>query len=164
MDIKDFRESKYFTFEGACPLWDTSRASIYVDLPGTEKSAEYLGSFIDDINVRLEWLDSHRRVIEDALIEDGMVSLAEDWVQSLPKEDGEDFYVVEDGQKVCLPITADDFRKSLRLVEAAVCFSGGKALASLELYIVCSPDYFAGHCIIATVSSRNKVECKSLAG
>ncbi|MDE7093934.1 MAG: DUF2262 domain-containing protein, partial [Oscillospiraceae bacterium] len=52
------------------------------------------------------------------------------------------------GQKICLPITEEDFANSLYLDWISFDCAEGKNKITIELFLTCSPDYFSGHTII----------------
>ena len=89
--------------------------------------------------------------------------LAEDWASSAePAEDEtQECYLMENGAKVFLPITKEDFAASLRYVSVTV-YAGENI--SLELYLGCEPDYFAGHSIGMKIGADHTLEGGDLWG
>lgn len=165
MEISAFRPGKYFSFEGEYPLWGT-RVSVGIGLGNSvvDKNQQ-LADSLPAIEERLTWLESNRPTIEKALLDDGMVSLAEDWASSAEEaEDALGCYVMEDGQKVCLPITSQDFCRSLSVSSLGMYCEDGKEDIMMDVFLVCSPDYFAGHSINITIKADGSVKNNSLCG
>lgn len=130
-----------------------------------DKAAE-LKAHLPDIEGQIDWLDQAFPSIAKVLLEDGLVELAEDWAsgaQAAEEESGE-CYVMEDGQKVFLPITEKAFCRSLYMDGISLSFEEGWDRPSMELYIGCSPDYFAGHCMVVAADGEHRLSCGGLAG
>jgi Uncharacterized protein conserved in bacteria len=166
MNIVDFTRGKYDAFEGKTTIWGAENVRIAISFFDETKGREdeYLAKYLVSINEKLGWIEQNRQKAEKALLDYGMVALAEDWVSGAEEAEDEEqeCYVVEDGQKVFLPISNEDFCKSLSLVTIALYFD--EETSNAELYLVCKPDYFAGHCVMASVDTENQVKCGSLAG
>ena len=98
------------------------------------------------------------------LIDDGMLELAEDWASSAEEAEDEEqeCYVMEDGEKVFFPISEKDFTDSLYVESITMNIENNEI--SLEIFFCCSPDYFAGHCIIVEVDRDGNITSQSLAG
>ena len=71
---------------------------------------------------------------------------------------------MEDGTKVYLPITEEDFASSLRFDGISVYYDDEKDDISASVYLVCKPDYFAYHCIEIFVEGDLTIEVNGLAG
>lgn len=166
MTVKDFKKSELFTFEGRCMIWGEKDVPLSVDFPDGETGDvnALLAAHLPDIEKRVAWVNASRAAIEQCVVDDGMVELAEDWAQSAEEDPDSDCYIMEDGEKVCLPITEADFRKSLSVGEMSLGFTAGWDSPDMELYLYCKPDYFAGHTIIVDVDKDGNCECGSLAG
>ena len=166
MNITDFTPGKYDAFEGKTSVWGTRNVRIAVAFPNEAegKEDEYLAKYLVSINEKLGWIEQNRQKVEQALLDNDIVSLAEDWASSAEEaeDEAQECYVMEDGQKVFLPISDEDFCKSLNLVTIALYFD--EEISNMELYLVCKPDYFACHCIMATINAENQVKCGGLAG
>ncbi|WP_080031015.1 DUF2262 domain-containing protein [Clostridium sp. ZBS4] len=58
----------------------------------------------------------------------------------------------------------EDFCKSLYIDGFSINFAGGWDKSNIDLYLCCSPDYFAYHCISISIDENKSVECNDLAG
>ncbi|WP_315078921.1 DUF2262 domain-containing protein [uncultured Clostridium sp.] len=168
MNIKDFEKSDVLTFEAKCTLWNKESIGFGVDFPDETKGKEFemLSQHLSDIEKQLKWIEENRTGIEKVLIDDDMVSLAEDWAASSDEAENEEqeCYIMEDGQKVFLPISNEDFCKSLYIDGFNINFEDGWDKPIIDMYLCCSPDYFAYHCISVSIDENKSVECNSLAG
>lgn len=118
---------------------------------------------LEEIKENLKWLEENREKLEEKLLKSGIISLAEKWASSgIPvDEEGKKCYLVEDNEKVCLPIEKEKFLKSLYPETVNVVFDEDKI--SMEVYFYCYPDYFAGHCIMVEIDSDKNICCSDLA-
>ncbi|ACD23046.1 DUF2262 domain-containing protein [Clostridium botulinum] len=168
MNIKEFEKSDVFTFEAKCTLWNKENIGFGVDFPDERKgeNLEILSKHLSDIEKQLKWIEENRRCIEKTLLDDDMVSLAEDWASSSEEAEDEEqeCYLMEDDQKVFLPISDEDFCKSLYIDGFSINFEDGWDKPNIDLYLCCSPDYFAYHCISISIDENKSVECNNLAG
>ena len=117
---------------------------------------------LEEIKENLKWLEENREKLEDKLLENGIISLAEKWASSgIPvDEEGKKCYLVEDNEKVYLPLEREKFLKSLYPESINVVFDEDKI--SMEVYFYCYPDYFAGHCIMVEIDSDKNIYCSDL--
>ena len=168
MNIGDFKKSDVFTFEAKCNLWNEEGVNFSVDFSDKTKGKEMemLSKHLIDIEKQLQWIAKNRISIEKALIDDDMVSLAEDWASSAEEAEDEEkeCYIMEDGQKVFMPISEEDFCKSLYIDGFNINFENSWDKPTIDMYLCCSPDYFAYHCISIFIDENKNVKCNSLAG
>lgn len=167
LTISDFKnDSEYISFESKTSVWNRSNIFVYVDFPREEDSNECLEKCIDAINQQLDWVESNRNNIEEALIEKDFLSLAEDWASSAEEADDEEqeCYIMEDDQKVFFPITEADFKSSLYINSISINFEESLEFPVLSVYLMCNPDYFACHCIDIYIDKDKKIQSASLAG
>jgi len=151
---------------------------LVVDLWGEQKKVD-VEVLVDDevdndtlfnlifpsIKKSIAFVNEQRSEIEQALIDDKNVELANDWAESAPvSQEEENCYIMNDGQKVYLPITEEDFRKNIRIDEAEICFSDSFDDISTHLLIGYTPDIFAGHVLDIDIDKDNKITCIGLAG
>ncbi|MBQ4165921.1 MAG: DUF2262 domain-containing protein [Oscillospiraceae bacterium] len=162
MEIKDFNPSEIFSVEGDTLIWG-EKVGIGVDCDGSN-----LENMIPMINRLIEFIDSNKGAVVKALVDDGMLELAEDWASSA--EEAEDSteehecYIMEDGSKVYFPITEEDFAASLHFDGISVYYDDDNDDISASVYLVCQPDYFAYHCIEIFMDSKGNVDVNGLAG
>ncbi len=168
MQIQDFQTGSLSDFAGTTTVWGREKVEIMVDFEKDFEQDTFPPELLPALNARLDWLEHARQVIVDALLEDGMLELAEDWASSAEQAEDEEqeCYIMEDGQKVFLPITEEDFFNSLRMdsVVFQVSWDGTVPVLSLDLYMHCNPDYFACHSVLAYVEPDGTVTSGSLAG
>ncbi|MDE7231094.1 MAG: DUF2262 domain-containing protein [Oscillospiraceae bacterium] len=107
---------------------------------------------------------SDRGKLAKALKRDGIIDRAEEWVyESEPVDDDEDCFII-DGVEVRLPISVETFAESLRVNGLGITFDGSADNFFAEVFLYCSPDYFAGHSIEVRINSDGSMECLGLAG
>ncbi|MCB2296675.1 hypothetical protein [Clostridium tagluense] len=99
MNIRDFKKSDVFTFEAKCNLWNKENVNFSVDFfdEARGKELEILSEHLVDIEKQLQWIGENRTSIEKALIDDDMVSLADDWASSAEEAEDEEqeCYIME---------------------------------------------------------------------
>lgn len=126
-------------------------------------------NYIKEFKEHLIWLENNKKAIINALIEDGMIELAEEWVESSEEKiiDGEKVYVYGDNI-FNLPITEEEFFKSLYFNSMELRIDENKDIADsrilMEICIDTNPDYFAGHSMDITVIDGYKILVNGLAG
>ena len=162
MDIKDFTASDVFDYEGKTDIWG-KQVGLGIDCDGSS-----LEEMLPRINKLAEFLDKNKDKIVAALVEDDFLSLAEDWASSAEEADESteerECYIMEDGSKVYLPITEDDFAASLHFDGISIYFDDDKNDITSSVYLVCQPDYFAYHCIEIFVDGDETIKVNGLAG
>lgn len=80
------------------------------------------------------------------------------------EDEEQECYIMEDGEKVFVPITEEDFCESLYIDGFTMNFKDGWDKPFIDLYLCCSPDYFAYHCIHIMIDDNKNVICNGLAG
>lgn len=163
MTINDFITDDVFDYSAKTTIWGQENISIGVDCDGSS-----LEEMLPKINKLIQFLDSGKDKIVAALVEDDFLSLAEDWASSA--EEAEDSteerecYIMEDGTKVYLPITEEDFAASLGFDGISIYYDDETDDISASVYLVCQPDYFAYHCIEIFVEGNGEIKVNGLAG
>ena len=162
MTVKDITESEVFDYEAKSEIWG-EQVGIGIDCDGSS-----LGAMLPLIEKLTDFLDKNKDKVVAALVDDDFLSLAEDWASSA--EEAEDSteerecYIMEDGAKVYLPITEDDFAASLHFDGISVYFDDDADDISASVYLICQPDYFAYHCIEIFIESGMVINVNGLAG
>ncbi len=162
MDETFFTPSEVFDYEAETSVWGDA-VGIGVDCHGST-----LEAMIPMINRLVDFLDNNKDKLVKALVEDDFLSLAEDWASSA--EEAEDSteececYIMEDGARVYLPISEEDFAHSLHFNGISVYFDDETGDISASIYLVCIPDYFAYHCIEIFVEGDHTIKVNGLAG
>ena len=154
------------SFEAETRLWSRDNILICVDFPQDEDRNEYLKKYITSINALLNWIEKNRTKIEDILIENNYLSLAEDWAASADEAEDEEqeCYIMEDGQKVFIPIKEADFRNNLYLNSVTMTFEDDPEKPEMYLYLSCDPDYFSYHDIEILIDEDQNIEILGLIG
>lgn len=147
-------------------IWESDKIELSVYFENSEDYNKSLSDKINSINELLVWIKNCRKEVEMFLLEDDWLSMAEDWASSAEEAEDEESecYVMEDGQKVFFPITEDDFKKSLSLSSIRIEFEDDRSNPTIELYLVCNPDYFAYHGIEITINESKEITDASLVG
>lgn len=165
MKLQDLKRHDIFAFECTVALWGQKEVPLFIDIAPPVNRDDTLRAFLPALEQKLLWLERHKPAVEKALLQDGLCTLAADWMAGAEAADEEgECYVCKEGEKVFLPITPDDFCRSLLAQSMAVFADKNKKGVSLELYLACSPDYFAGHAIRGTIDKHNDVRSQGLAG
>ncbi|MDR1860718.1 MAG: DUF2262 domain-containing protein [Bacteroidales bacterium] len=162
MNISDFTTSDDFSYEGSVAIWGKNKVNIAVDFPADAPDSA-LEQHMTVINEKLDWLRNSRNRILSVLIDNDLISEAEEWVcEAQPDEGYNDAYILEDDSRVLLPISEETFRNSVNIESVTFFFDDNNEPPIIELYLVCSPDYFAGHCIIVDVDEKNHIEYRNI--
>lgn len=165
IEIKNLEPDELFSYVGTCGIWN-GETRISIDFGKVENKSKLLKNYLPFLEKYLGWLSQHRKDIVQALIDDEYLECANEYAScaDLAEDEEQECYIMEDGQKVFLPITEEDFSNSLRLDD--ICFKcyEGKHEITLDLYFICSPDYFAYHTLIVYVSKDGSIEIGGLAG
>lgn len=165
MKLEDFKEDAVFSFQNQCNLWGTEDAKIFIALSDNNNSEKGLKEYLSIIEEKIVWVEKNREVIENVLLDKGILSVAEDWVASGEKvEDEEECYIVRNGEKVFLPITKEKFFESIQIESITIYCDEGKENVWLDIFLVCVPDYFAYHAINISIDSNLNIEYDGLAG
>jgi len=160
LKTEDFKKSDVFSVETLFSIWKNDLTDLYID---TEEDFK-IDSFLPQIKNKLKWIEDNSYAIEKFLIDDGMLELAENWASSAEEAEDEEqeCYIMEDGEKVFFPISEKDFINSLYI--ESITMNIEEDNISSEIFFCCSPDYFAGHCIIVEVDKDGNITNQSLAG
>lgn len=168
MQIQDFHKKSLCAFSGETTVWGKEKVEIMVDFEDGSKPDIFPPELLSVINTKLDWLERAQQTVTNALLEDGMLDLAEDWASSgeQAEDEEQECYIMQDGQKVFLPITAEAFANSLQMdgVDFQVAWDGAVPVLNMDLYMHCCPDYFAYHSVLAYVESDGTITSGGLAG
>ena len=165
MSIRDFSRGNgdRIAFTARADVWDSeTKLNIVLDddTPRGSHTIEKIIPLLDKVTQRV---DIKRRRIEDALLRAGWLETAEDWA-SLGKvskrEQG--CYIMDNGEKVYLPLSEEDFCGSLFIESICIYFDEELDINDVTLYIVCSPDYFAGRAIAVLLDSDGGIQIRGL--
>ena len=159
--LEDFRNEERYSY-GSGFVWG-EEATILVDRGkrSLEEMLPLINKFVESLN--------NKDAFVKALIDDGMLALAEEWVSSCVDE-AEDSteerrgYMVDDETAVYLPISEKDFAASLEFDTIDISYDEEAEDISAHIFINCDPDYFADHSIEIYMDSKGKIEIIGLAG
>ena len=164
MQFEDFKESDVYNYEGNCLVWGKN-TSIGLVIEDSDDDT-ILTKHIDKINQQLDFIQNNKNKIVDFLVENEFLELADEWISS--GEEADDYteekecYLDESGKKVYLPITPEDFAESISFESINFSFDDEGMLT--ETYIMCDPDYFAGHVICFDIEPDGSFSENSIAG
>ena len=159
--LEDFRNEERYSY-GSGFVWG-EEATILVD-----RGKRSLEEMLPLINKLVESLNNKDAFVK-ALIDDGMLELAEEWVSSC-EDEAEDStkerrgYMVDDETAVYLPISEADFAASLEFDTIDISYDEKAEDISAHIFINCDPDYFADHSIEVYMDSKGNVDVIGLAG
>lgn len=166
MSIRDLSRGsdERIAFTATTDVWgEETRLSVVLDdeTPRGSHTIEKIYPLLDKAAQRV---DIKRRRIEDALLRDGWLETAEEWASDIGKvskrEQG--CYVMDNGDKVYLPLSEDDFCSSLSVESICIYFDEELDINDVTVYIVCTPDYFAGRAIAVLLDSDGGIQIKGL--
>ena len=133
-----------------------------------EKKTHSLEEMLPLIQKLIAFLNKEKDTFVKALIDDGMLELAEEWVESSGeaegRTDGRKGYLVDDETVVYLPISEKEFAESLNFDTIDISYDEKEDDISAHIFINCDPDYFADHSIEIYMDSKGNVDVVGLAG
>ena len=172
--IENLKQDDIFSYTGKASVWgeETAININFDDSPADENQKNLPEETFVFLEKYLAWINQHRQEVLQTLFDDDILSLAEDWASSAEAyydEDDEEadepeYYIMDDGQKVFLPITEQDFSKSLHLTAITFNCPYEEEEALTEIWCDCSPDYFAYHSILIYLNGDGSFENGSLQG
>lgn len=117
----------------------------------------------------LQQINDTQKECFQSIIEKDMINLAEEWIaddEFKIEDETQECYLTEEGEKVFVPITQQDFLQSIRLQSITFVLDENDENPFVELYLVCKPDYFFGHSILCRFMNSNPVlyKCCGLEG
>ncbi|HAJ97561.1 MAG TPA: hypothetical protein DCO72_07480 [Ruminococcus sp.] len=167
IQVSDFEFDGSSGFSGSFTMWGEDVCDVDVDFSEDSDDPEAdICKYIAVVNEKLNWLGDARDYIARSLIAGGIIGIAEQWCATYPQAQDEEqvCYVVDDGSKVFLPITEEDFINSIHLDNVTIDLSEGAVKAGIQVFLRCRPDYFACHAIVADIDAEGVVTNADLAG
>lgn len=126
---------------------------------------EIIGKTLKNLNPLLQKAESNRNQLINLLKEENYIELANEWATGAEEVEGKEGYFLIDDEEVHIPITEEEFEKSIS------CRGGIGIDIGLEgeidfvsVYLVFEPDYFAGHCIECCIEEDGSFSINGLAG
>lgn len=154
----EFREGSFCDFEIDYKIWGLNTVKVGINF----NSEDDIEDYEQRIKENLEWINRKRHVIEQAILDNNMTESAEYWITETEKNDNGK-YLLADGSEVSLPLSDDEFCKSLRISELAVNLEQD-GTCDMEIYFICKPDYFRGQFIEVIIDSDKNIICDGLSG
>ncbi|MBP1045863.1 DUF2262 domain-containing protein [Enterococcus sp. BWM-S5] len=156
--------TNYYVF--STDLWEKEVPfSVSLEKPLEELNIQEKYLLVKIVTKEINWVENNKEMLIDALVDDGMLELAEDWVSGAQEVEGKEAcYEVENGQQVQLPISKKDFAGSLFFNSLGITFDADLADFSMTMYLECSPDYFAYHAINVSYNANHEIEVDGLCG
>ena len=172
LEYQDFREDEVFDMKATTTIWSERVINVNLRLGDERGKREQVLRYIDAINEQIEWIRQNRSVITDMLLKNGLVTLAEDWISGAEdiseydenEEPIKEMYRLMDGTEVELPLSEKQFLASLRMESITIDLTGGRENQSAELVVFCTPDYFAGHCMVLDLERDGTMTYRGLLG
>lgn len=131
-------------------LWGRD-VEIYASYEGAHDDADQaLADYAARLNMHMKWIEENRDMIQNMLLEDGMLELACDWMEGreLTEEGGQTWYVMDDGQLFPCPVTRQAFLDGLYIEGInASCDDDVSKEVLFDLLLGTTPDFFAYHSI-----------------
>jgi len=159
--LEDFRNEERYSY-GSGFVWG-EETTLLVDRGkrSLEEMLPLINKFVESLN--------NKDAFVKALIDDGMLALAEEWVSSCEDEVEDSTkerrgYMVDDETAVYLPISEKDFAASLEFDTIDISYDEEAEDISAHIFINCDPDYFADHSIEVYMDSKGNIDVIGLAG
>lgn len=151
LKVEDFslKESEY-SWEGTITLWG-KETTLYLSYYEEEEAG--FEKFLKQLNTHLTWIEQNKLWLFYAIVDDGMVYLANDWMADyeIVEQDESSYYELEDGGYFPYPITTQSFLDSLHLAEI-----NGSDDFLFDLFFETVPDFFAYHNIEVFLSAHSE--------
>ena len=166
LTFDDFIRSNYSSFEVKIDIWK-KEADLFIDFSNingkSENDEKYLQNSLNLIQDEILWIESNKNKIEDVLLEENILELAENIVSSghLLKCADEECYLLDEGYKVDFPITEENFIDSLCIESVSINFDR-ENFDSTELILLCNPDYFNGQSFVIVIDKNKNIQFKGL--
>lgn len=163
----DFQKIDYpFGYEHTISIWDT--ACKVIISPIDNKDVD-LSVFLLQVKEYLQLINDTQKECFRSILDANMVKLAEEWIADETfKVEGEakECYLTDEGEKVFIPITQQEFLKGIKLLSVDFIFIEGNEIPITELSLVCNPDYFSGHIILCRFENSKPIlyKCCGLEG
>lgn len=139
-------------------IYDTEEEGSEIELKNI------LNKSLEKINNILEKAEKNKPQLMELLKEGDYINLATDWVEGIEEVEGEENCYLIDDTKVYIPITEEDFEKSMNFSEIATDIYSDGIIEDISVYITFEPDYFAGHCIECYIDENGNFLVNGLAG
>lgn len=145
IETKDFQE-KDGDYKCECEhfFWGV-RSNLYIDYcPDKEKNN--LDKFVKQLNLHFLWIQQHKKEILQAVLDNGMVELANYWMEGMEieDEDGCLWYELYEGGQIPCPITEKTFLEALYLGGILV-YGSDEDEITFDVFLSTDPDFFACH-------------------
>ncbi|MBZ9570699.1 DUF2262 domain-containing protein [Methanobrevibacter sp. TMH8] len=159
LTLDDFFKGSCSSFETKINIWK-KEADLFINFQ--DENEKNLNNFFDIIKNEIIWIENNKNKIEDELLNNDIIELAEHTVSSahLLKCSDEECYMIEDGSKIDFPITEEKFLESLYIESLSIDF--GITIQSIEIVLICIPDYFMGQYISISIDNQKNIKFNGL--
>ena len=126
---------------------------------------EVIEKALKNLNPLLKKAENNRNQLIELLKEKDYIELANEWIAGAEEVEGKEGYYLIDDEEVHIPITEEEFEKSISCrggIGATIGLDG--ELEFISIYLVFEPDYFAGHCIECYIEEDGNFSLNGLAG
>lgn len=169
LKIRDFSEGEYCDYECNVDLWKDREIYCGIKLVNNDKKEKELKDYLFAINSKFLWIENNKKIIEDALISDKLLKLAEEWILKVDYYiEGEEMYEIDADAPLTIPLPEKDFRNSICIdsfgIDIVEDINTQKYDTILTMYLRCNPDYFNGHVIEIFIKNNDDIEVNGLAG
>lgn len=130
-----------------------------------ERIDEIIEKSLKNLNSLLKKAEGNREQLMSLLKEKEYIELATEWIAGAEEVEGKEGYYLIDDEEVHIPITEEEFEKSISCrggIGATIGLDG--ELDFISIYLVFEPDYFAGHCIEGYINEDGSFSVNGLAG
>lgn len=130
-----------------------------------EEIREVIEKTLKNLNPLLKKAENNRNQLIELLKEKDYIELANEWIAGAEEVEGKEGYYLIDDEEVHIPITEEEFEKSISCrggIGATIGLDG--ELDFISIYFVFEPDYFAGHCIEGYINEDGSFSINGLAG
>ena len=130
-----------------------------------EEIREVIEKALKNLNPLLKKAESNRNQLIELLKEKNYIELANEWIAGAEEVEGKEGYYLIDDEEVHIPITEEEFEKSISCrggIGATIGLDG--ELDFISIYLVFEPDYFAGYCIEGYINEDGSFSVNGLAG
>lgn len=130
-----------------------------------EEIREVIEKTLKNLNPLLKKAENNRNQLIELLKEKDYIELANEWIAGAEEVEGKEGYYLIDDEEVHIPITEEEFEKSISCrggIGATIGLDG--ELDFISIYFVFEPDYFAGHCIEGYINEDGSFSVNGLAG
>lgn len=158
----DFQKVDYpsFGYEHTISIWG---ASCKVIITPIENKDVDLSVLLSKVKECLQQINETQKECFQSVLDENMVKLAEKWIADEEfkiESEARECYLTDEGVKVLIPITQQEFLQSIKLQSISFLFFESDKNPLVELDLKCNPDYFFGHIILCRLENSTPISYK----